>query len=96
MIISTCVYSLLVLQESLSMLLPVSSPHTRDVGGHGISGVQGHGLSGVMTEHTEHGLEVRDIALQRKEDEQKEVEEVVEEEEEMEEGWRSKEWRMER
>ena len=49
------------------MLLSVSSPHTRDVGGHRVSGVQGHGLSRVMAQNTEHVLEVRDIVLQMQE-----------------------------
>ena len=45
------------------MSLRVAPPHARYVAWYRVGGVQGHSLSWVVPENTEHGLELRHIAL---------------------------------
>lgn len=46
------------------MSLGVPFPHAWHMTGDGISGIEGHSLSGIVSQYTEHGTELRDIALQ--------------------------------
>ena len=68
------VYKLLELEESLAMSLWVAPPHARYMTGHWVSGVQSKPLSWVVTEDTEHGSELGDMALKRERERERERE----------------------
>ncbi len=59
---------LLVSDDGLPGLIPISPPLPGDVCRDRVSDIQGNGLSWVVTQGAEHGPEVGHIALQRERD----------------------------
>ena len=58
-------FPLFVSDECVSKLVTVAPPVSADVGGDCIGAVQSDAAVGEVTQTTEHGLEVRDLFLQR-------------------------------
>ena len=58
-------FPLFVSDECVSKLVTVAPPVSADVGGDCIGAVQSDAAMGEVTQTTEHGLEVRDLFLQR-------------------------------